>query len=220
MNDLIFSKEKTRRERFVKFVSENVLTDEALKVIESDKKEALESNTEYQELKKALKKKEVEIVAPLVNKTIMHLAALRFARLCKDFSFFREDPQRLELMLCTEDGKVFRDGKEIYVATIAQLASYMDYFLRTLSKTAKVAIDRESEIYEQFRGYLDLGMTIKESYSVVCRKNKANYTKKNIREILVSQIQSKRVALSKERRAKAQSERVALSKERKAKADK
>lgn len=203
MNDLNFSKEQTRRERFVKFVSENVLTDEALKVIESDKKEALENNTEYQEMKKALKKKEVQIIAPLVNKTIMHLASLRFAKLCRDFAFFKEDPQRLEQMLCTEDGKVFRDGKETYVATIAQLASYMDYFLKTLSKTAKVAIDREGEIYEQFKGYLDLGMTIKESYSIVCRKNKANYTKENIREILVSQIRAKRLALSKERKAKA-----------------
>lgn len=203
MKNLDLGKQETRRERFVKFVSENVLTDEALKVIESDKKEALENNTEYQEMKKALKKKEVEIVAPLVNKTIMHLASIRFAKLCRDFAFFKEDPQRLEQMLCTEDGKVFRDGKEIYVATIAQLASYMDYFLKTLSKTAKVAIDRESEIYEQFKGYLDLGMTIKESFAVICRKNKANYTKENIREILVNQIQAKRVALSKERRAKA-----------------
>lgn len=207
MNDLNFSKEQTRRERFVKFVSENVFTDEALKVIESDKKEALESSTEYQEIKKALKKKEVQIVAPLVNKTIMHLASIRFAKLCRDFSFFKDDPQRLENMLCTEDGKVFKDGKEVYVATIAQLASYMDYFLKTLSKTAKVAIDRESEIFEQFKGYMDLGMTIKESYSVVCRKNKANYTKENIREILVSQIQAKRLAFSKDLKAKAKQDK-------------
>lgn len=206
MKNLDFGKQETRRERFVKFVSENVLTDEALKVIESDKKEALENNAEYQEMKKTLKKKEVEIIAPLVNKTIMHLASIRFAKLCKDFSFFKDEPQRLEEMLCTEDGKVFKDGKETYVATIAQLASYMDYFLKTLSKTAKVAIDRESEIYEQFKGYMDLGMTIKESYSVVCRKNKSNYTKENIREILVSQIQAKRLAFSKDLKVKAKTD--------------
>lgn len=144
-------KTPTLREQYFGKI-DNLFTDESIKFLTTEKTEALKNDKEYQDLDKQLKARKVAVCESVTNLVFCRMIA---RALSKEWGL--SEDQILKLAI-SKDGRCYRNGKPYLVSTVAQAASYAVYLYGTLTKTVRKVSDKDTKVWEKYKGMKDLGM--------------------------------------------------------------
>lgn len=158
-------KPRSRRDEIYTFISE-VVTEDTEKYLTSEKERALKESAEFQSAKKELARIRKNVLSPVVNKSWANLMA---KAMWKRYGF--KDSGTLRDALCDENGVMFRDGHSVSVSTIAEAASFMVEWEKSLIRTTRKEKDQNAEIISMFNGAMGIGLfTAEECASKTAEK--------------------------------------------------
>lgn len=132
-----------------------VYTEESEKSLQELKNAIKAQSVEYQEQKARLLRIEAEICAPLINKVAASYIAKAFY---KNWGF--DDAEKLERLIVDDKGQILRDGKPVVLQSLQQLASFADYFRKSLTKVARKVLDKESECVDCLLAWVQQGLPV------------------------------------------------------------
>lgn len=145
-------KPRTRRDEILTFVSE-VVTVDTEKYLASAKESALKESAEYQKAKVELAKIRKTVLAPVVNRSWANLMA---SAMWKRYGF--KDCDSLRNALCDEEGRMYKNGKSVSVSSIAEAASFLVDWEKSLIRTTRKEKDLKAEIISTFKGAMGVGL--------------------------------------------------------------
>lgn len=158
-------KPRSRRDEILAFISE-VVTEDTEKYLTSVKESALKASAEFQTAKKELARIRKNVLTPVVNRSWANLMA---KAMWKRYGF--QDCDTLRNVLCDEEGLMFRDGHSVSVSTIAEAASFMAEWEKSLIRTTRKKKDLNAEIISTFNGAMGIGLfTAEECASKTAEK--------------------------------------------------
>ena len=144
-------KTPTLREKYLKKI-DSLFSDESIKYLATEKAEALKNDKEYQAINEQLKARKVVVCENVTNLVFCRMIA---RALSKEWGISEEQILKLAI---SKDGRCYRDGKPYLVSTVAQAASFAVYLYGTLTKVVRKASDKDTKVWEKYKGMKDLGM--------------------------------------------------------------
>lgn len=144
-------KTPTLREKYLAKI-DSLFSDESIKYLATEKAEALKNDKEYQAINEQLKARKVAVCESVTNLVFCRMIA---RALSKDWGLTEEQILKLAI---SKDGRCYRDGKPYLVSTVAQAASFAVYLYGTLTKVVRKASDKDTKVWEKYKGMRDLGM--------------------------------------------------------------